>query len=90
MAPRKSRSVARSAPRAETSRVAGYAARLDEELSQPSASEVGALEAVMGQEKLIAVGRVMLEFAVGVACKGRVAEREERFILPSESFPPMA
>ena len=90
MAPRKSRSVARSAPRVESCRVARYAARLDEELSQTEPSAVGTLEGALGQVNLIAAGKVMREFAAGVAGQGTHDDREARFILPSASFPPMA
>lgn len=90
MAFRKSPSVARSAPRAERCRVAHYAARLDEELHTAAQSALGSLEGVMGPERLLAVGKTMREFAAGVTGKGQVAGRDERLILPSANFPPMA
>lgn len=90
VASRKSTSVARSARRAEPAsagRLGRYACRVAAELGHGGDSATEALEAVLADEKLVAVGRVVQTFVGDV--KGHQHEREQREVLFEADFPPV-
>lgn len=89
MASRTSPSGARSAPRADASRVERYAALLDRKLQGPCESSTDALEEALGRGRLVAVGRIVGEFAAAVCVKGEWRERATPTPFPCESLPPM-
>ena len=88
MASRKSPSSARSAPRAEDDPVARYAARLDRLLAQPGQGEAGALEAAMGEAKLVLVSSIVHQFAEDVRGQPH-GERQERMVVRGTLYPPL-
>jgi hypothetical protein len=88
VASRKSRSSARSAPRAEDDPVACYAARLDRFLAQPGQGDAGALEAAMGEAKLVLVSSIVHQFAEDVRGQPH-GERQERMVVPGTLYPPL-
>lgn len=88
MASRKSRSSARSVPRAERDRVARYAARLDALLDQAPSGAVGALEAAMADERLVRVSSIVQKFADDVR-GGPRGDRQERMVVPGAFMPPL-
>ena len=88
MASRKSPSSARSAPRAEDDPVARYAARLDQFLAQPGQGDAGALEAAMGEAKLVLVSSIVHQFAEDVRGQPH-GERQERMVVRGTLYPPL-
>ena len=88
MASRKSPSSARSAPRAEDDPVARYAARLDRFLAQPGQGDAGALEAAMGEAKLVLVSSIVHQFAEDVRGQPH-GERQERMVVRGTLYPPL-
>lgn len=88
MASRKSRSSARSAPRAERDPVARYAARLDALLDQPPSGAVGTLEAAMTDERLVQVSSIVQQFAEDVRGNPR-GDRQERMVVRGALLPPL-
>lgn len=88
MASRKSLSSARSAPRAEDDPVACYAARLDRFLAQPGQGDAGALEAAMGEGKLVLVSSIVHQFAEDVRGQPH-GERQERMVVRGTLYPPL-
>ncbi len=88
MASRKSRSSARSGPRAERDPVARYAARLDALLDQPPSGEAEALEAAMADERLVRVSSIVQKFAEDVR-GGPRGDRQERMVVPGALMPPL-
>ena len=88
MASRKSPSSARSAPRAEDDPVACYAARLDRFLAQPGQGDAGALEAAMGEAKLVLVSSIVHQFAEDVRGQPH-GERQERMVVRGTLYPPL-
>ena len=92
MASKKSRSSARSAPRADAADpVARYAARLDRLLAQPATGEAEALEAAMGDERLVRVSGIVQQFAEDVRGqpRGDRQERQERMVVHGALLPPL-
>ena len=88
VASRKSPSSARSAPRAEDDPVARYAARLDRFLAQPGQGEAGALEAAIGEAKLVLVSSIVHQFAEDVRGQPH-GERQERMLVRGTLYPPL-
>jgi len=88
VASRKSPSSARSAPRAEDDPVACYAARLDRFLAQPGQGDAGALEAAMGEAKLVLVSSIVHQFAEDVRGQPH-GERQERMVVRGTLYPPL-
>lgn len=88
MASRKSPSSARSAPRAEDDPVACYAARLDRFLAHPGQGDAGALEAAMGEAKLVLVSSIVHQFAEDVRGQPH-GERQERMVVRGTLYPPL-
>ena len=88
VASRKSRSSAQSAPRAEDDPVACYAARLDRFLTQPGQGDAGALEAAMGEAKLVLVSSIVHQFAEDVRGQPH-GERQERMVVRGTLYPPL-
>lgn len=88
VASRKSPSSARSAPRAEDDPVACYAARLDRLLAQPGQGDAGALEAAMGEAKLVLVSSIVHQFAEDVRGQPH-GERQERMVVRGTLYPPL-
>ena len=88
MASRKSPSSARSAPRAEDDPVARYVARLDRFLAQPGQGDAGALEAAMGEAKLVLVSSIVHQFAEDVRGQPH-GERQERMVVRGTLYPPL-
>ena len=88
MASRKSRSSARSAPRAEDDPVARYVARLDRFLAQPGEGEAGALEAAIGEAKLAFVSSIVHQFAEDVRGQPH-GDRRDRMVVRGVLLPPL-